>query len=68
MLAFPLDALGPICSALGKRHPRPEEQVQFTRVNWWTIRDDVARFEGLGVRVWLPPLGPGPGGLRSADE
>jgi hypothetical protein len=56
VLVFPLDGLEPICAALGKRHPDQRGQVQFTRRNWWTIRDAVRTFEGLGMRIWLPPL------------
>jgi hypothetical protein len=54
VLVFPLDALTPICAALGKRHPRQDELIQFTRTNWWTIRNDTMRFQTLGITVWLP--------------
>jgi hypothetical protein len=57
VLVFPTDGLAAICAALGKRHPNHDEQLQFTRSNWWAIRDDADRFRGLGMRVWLPPLG-----------
>jgi hypothetical protein len=56
VLVFPMDLLSPICAALGKRHPRQDEQLQFTRRNWWAIRDNSDRFRDLGVRVWLPPF------------
>jgi hypothetical protein len=56
VLAFPTDGLAAICQALGKRHPRQEETLQFTRRNWWMIRDDPNRFRVLGMHVWLPPL------------
>lgn len=56
VLVFPLDRLGPVCAALGKRHPDQNGQLQFTRRNWWAIRDDPRTFERLGVRIWLPPL------------
>ena len=56
VLVFPTDALAPICTALGKRHPRQHEQLQFTRRNFWAIRDNPTKFEALGMRVWLPPL------------
>jgi hypothetical protein len=52
VLVFPTHGLSPICEALGKRHPRQHEQLQFTRRNWWTIRDDPERFRKLGMRVW----------------
>jgi len=55
VLVFPTDGLAPICTALGKQHPHQQEQLQFTRRNWHTIRDDPTRFENLGMRVWLPP-------------
>jgi hypothetical protein len=57
MLVFPTDALVPICAALRKRHPAQEEQLLFTRRNWWAIRDEPDRFTLLGMRIWLPPRG-----------
>ncbi len=56
VLVFPTDDLAPICSVLGKRHPQQDQQLQFTRRNWWAIRDDPDRFRALGMRVWLPRL------------
>lgn len=56
VLIFPMGELGSICQALGKRHPRQEDALQFTRRNWWTIRDAPDRFRSLGVRLWLPPF------------
>lgn len=53
VLVFPTDNLAPICQALGKRHPDQHDQVQFTRRNWWSIRDDPGRFRALGMLVWL---------------
>lgn len=53
ILVFPLDGLEPICAALGKRHPHQDQQLQFTRRNWWAIRDDPERFQALGMRLWL---------------
>ena len=32
-----------LCQALGKRHPRQNETLQFTRRNFWTIRSDPDR-------------------------
>ncbi|MFF3624799.1 hypothetical protein [Streptomyces sp. NPDC002467] len=55
VLAFPPD-LAEICRALGKRHPEQSTSLQFTRRNWWTIRDDVETYRQLGMRVWLPPF------------
>ncbi|GCB50454.1 hypothetical protein [Streptomyces sp. NL15-2K] len=55
VLAFPPD-LTEICSALGKRHPGQSTSLQFTRRNWWTVRDDVDAFRQLGMRVWFPPF------------
>jgi hypothetical protein len=55
VIAFP-SHLGPICAALGKRHPRQDQQLQFTRANWLAIRDHVEQFEALGLGVWLPPF------------
>jgi hypothetical protein len=55
VIAFPPD-LTVICASLGKRHGVQERTLQFTRRNWWTIRDDPDRFETLGTRVWLPPF------------
>jgi hypothetical protein len=54
VVAFPPD-LTSVCAALGKRHPRQDVELQFTRVNWLAIRDDPQRFRALGVQVWLPP-------------
>ncbi|MEU4066496.1 hypothetical protein AB0F25_29600 [Streptomyces wedmorensis] len=55
VLAFP-PALAEICTALGKRHPGQSTSLQFTRRNWWAIRDDVETYRRLGMRVWLPPF------------
>jgi hypothetical protein len=55
VVAFPND-LTAICAALGKRHPFQEETLQFTRRNWWAIRDNPDRFRALGARVWRPPF------------
>jgi hypothetical protein len=57
VVVFPMTALSPICAALGKRHPRQDEQVQFTRRNWWAIRNDPASFRQLAMEVWMPPFG-----------
>jgi hypothetical protein len=54
VLSFPND-LTAICAVLKKRHPRQDETLQFTRRNWWAIRDDPDRFRSLRMRVWLPP-------------
>ncbi len=56
VLAFPTDGLATIGAALGKRHPRQDETLQFTRRNWCTIRDDPERFRAMGVRVWHSPF------------
>ena len=56
VLVFPLDNLARICAALGKRHPRQNKSLQFTRRNLQAIRDDPDRFRGFGMRVWLPSL------------
>jgi hypothetical protein len=55
--AFPA-ALGPVCRALGKRHPDQDTTLQFCRRNWLSIRDDPGHFRALGMRVWLPPFTP----------
>ncbi|WP_327243005.1 hypothetical protein [Streptomyces sp. NBC_01320] len=55
VLAFPPD-LAEICAALGKRHPGQSTTLQFTRRNWWTIRDDAETYRQLGMRIWLPPF------------
>ncbi|MBL7490355.1 hypothetical protein I6A60_11355 [Frankia sp. AgB1.9] len=54
VLVFPTRGLAAIGAALGKRHLRQDETLQFTRRNFHAIRDDPDRFRGLGVRVWLP--------------
>jgi hypothetical protein len=56
VVAFPTDNLAQVCAALGKRHGRQHETLQFTRRNWHTIRDETPRFRRLGVQVWLPPI------------
>jgi hypothetical protein len=57
VVVFPTDRLAPICAALGKRHPRQDEQLMLTRRIWWAIRDHPDHYQKLGMRVWLPPLG-----------
>jgi len=54
VLAFPPD-LTAICAALRKKHPYQGEQLQFTRRNWLSIRDNTKRYASLGMRIWLPP-------------
>ncbi|MFI1358097.1 hypothetical protein ACH4TV_31615 [Streptomyces sp. NPDC020898] len=55
VLAFPPD-LTEICAALGKRHTGQSTSLQFTRRNWWTIRDNADAYRHLGVRIWVPPF------------
>ncbi|MFF7987584.1 hypothetical protein ACFZDK_52505 [Streptomyces sp. NPDC007901] len=55
VLAFPPD-LTEICATLGKRHPGQSTSLQFTRRNWWTIKDDADAYRQLGMRIWLPPF------------
>ncbi|MEU3788481.1 hypothetical protein AB0F07_01585 [Streptomyces fructofermentans] len=55
VLAFPPD-LAKICAALGKRHPGQSTSLQFTRSNWWSIREDAGAYRQLGMRIWLPPF------------
>ncbi|MFB7260734.1 hypothetical protein ACFCXH_01015 [Streptomyces nojiriensis] len=55
VVAFPPD-LSEICTALCKRHPGQSTSLQFTRRNWWAIRDDAETYRQLGMRVWLPPF------------
>lgn len=59
VLMFPPD-LAAISAALGKRHPNQQATLQFTRRNWWTIRDHTDQFRALGMTVWLRPLTPPP--------
>lgn len=54
VLTFPPD-LAPICSALGKRHPRQGKTLQFTRRNWLQMRDHADVFTRIGMRIRLPP-------------
>jgi hypothetical protein len=56
VLVYSTTGLTQICAALGKRHPRQDEELQFTRRNFAAIREDPVRFRQLGMRVWLPPL------------
>lgn len=55
VLLFPAN-LTKIGAALGKRHGEQQATLQFTRHNWWTIRDDPESFRNLGMRIWLPPF------------
>jgi hypothetical protein len=59
VLLFP-PQLTAICDALAKRHGDRDVSLQFTRRNWWTIRDDHDRFRQLGMAVWLPPFAAAP--------
>lgn len=54
VLMFPTD-LTAVGAALGKRHGDQQATLQFTRRNWWSIRDDPDHYRGLGLAVWLPP-------------
>jgi hypothetical protein len=56
MVVFRLDRLAGICGALGKRHPRQDTELQFTRRNWLAIRDNANLFRTLGAKVWQPSL------------
>lgn len=55
VVVLPCDRLAEVAAALGKRHGNTETTLQFTRVNWFAIRDDPARFRSLGVQVRVPP-------------
>ena len=66
VLIFP-PQLAAICEALGKRHGDRDVSLQFTRRNWWAIRDTPDRFWALGVQVWLPPFATSTA-TRSAEE
>jgi hypothetical protein len=66
VLMFPAQ-LSAICAALGKRHGNQDTSVQFTRRNWWALRDDPDRFRDLGMQVWLPPFG-APAPVSPANE
>lgn len=55
VLIFPPD-LTAIGAAMGKRHPHQGETLQFTRRNWWSVREDPDRYRELGMTVWLPPF------------
>jgi hypothetical protein len=54
MVVVPTTRLAEVGAALGKAHPRQDDELQFTRRNWLAIRADVPKYEALGVRVWLP--------------
>ena len=53
VVAFPPD-LTNVGAALGKKHPRQDVELQFTRVNWLAIRNHPEQFRELGVQIWLP--------------
>lgn len=52
VVAFPPD-LTNVGSALRKKHPRQDVELQFTRLNWLAIRNHPEQFRELGVQVWL---------------
>ncbi|MFI6762807.1 hypothetical protein ACIBF5_27105 [Micromonospora sp. NPDC050417] len=54
VLILPTAQLGAVHLELGKRHLRGDAELQLTRRNWQTMRDEPARFRALGVRIWLP--------------
>ncbi len=55
VVMFPID-LTAIGAALGKRHGDQATTLQFTRRNWWAIRDEPDTFRDLGMTIWLPPV------------
>lgn len=50
---FPSGDLTSICAALGKRHGNQHTTLQFTKTNHEAISADPARFEAIGMRVYL---------------
>lgn len=54
VIIFPAHNLRAIGMELGKRHKNPDTTLQFTRANYRRIQDNTTRFEGLGVRLYLP--------------
>ncbi|NMO54532.1 hypothetical protein HH310_25530 [Actinoplanes sp. TBRC 11911] len=58
VLVLPTARLPAFHAALGKRHPRGEDELQFTQRNWQTVRADPGRFRALGMTVWLPSHSP----------
>jgi len=54
VVVFPCQQLGPVASALGKRHADMENTVQFTCANWRSICADADRYRSLGVQVYVP--------------
>lgn len=57
VVAFPPD-LTNVCATLGKKHPRQDVELQFTRANWLAIRNHPEQFRELGVQIWLPRTWP----------
>lgn len=54
VLIFNRKTIGDVCTQLGKRHPRQDQELQFTRRNFLAILDQPETFERLGVFVYLP--------------
>ncbi len=54
VVALPPD-LTNVCATLGKKQPRQDVELQFTRANWLAIRNHPEQFREFGVQIWLPP-------------
>lgn len=50
---FPSGDLTPICQALRKRHGDQAKKLEFTKTNHRDISADPAKYEALGMRVFL---------------
>ncbi len=52
MLVFARDSLEQVCQRLKKRHPRQDQTLQLTQLNYQTILDDPDLFRDIGVRCF----------------
>lgn len=55
VLIFPQD-LAAIGAVLRKVHPGQDRSLQLTHANYLAIRQHPARFEKLGMQIWLAPF------------
>ncbi|MBL8132081.1 MAG: hypothetical protein JNL42_09510 [Anaerolineae bacterium] len=55
VIIFPATGLESVGMALGKKHGNLKTTIQFTRYNYWKIRDNPATFAAVGVRLFRAP-------------
>ncbi len=55
VIIFPVINLAEVGTKLGKKHGHLDTTLQLTRANYRNILENIAEFNGSGVRVYLPP-------------